>query len=119
MTGLFREADERKLVGLDARLIQVVRRVALTGPHFIISEGLRTQQRQRELFREGKTKTLKSKHSLGLAVDCYPVVAPIAQLRWSDYRPLVVAAKQAAKELGVPMRFGYDWGWDAPHWEIN
>ena len=68
-------ADERKLVGLNKNLVALVRRVALVTPvPFIVVEGIRTKARQRELFAQRKTKTLNSKHIIGRAVDCAPVL---------------------------------------------
>ena len=67
------DADKRKLVGVDARLVTVVYRVAeRTDIPFIVVEGVRTLARQRDLLKQRKTKTLKSNHLIGRAVDCAP-----------------------------------------------
>lgn len=113
-------ADERKLVGLNKNLVALVRRVALVTPvPFVVVEGIRTKQRQRVLFAHGKSKTLNSKHIIGRAVDCAPLVNGDVSWRWDDFTPLVECAKACALELSIPMTFGYDWGWDAPHWELK
>lgn len=122
MTGFtLSPASERALVGVDARLVAVVRAVAATGLRFNVAEGRRTLARQRVLFREKKTKTLRSKHLTGHAVDCYPLGVKPASRDWErrDFVALVNAAKAEAVRLGVPMEFGHDWGWDSPHWEIK
>lgn len=114
-------ADERKLIGVNARLVAVVRLVAARGVHFTVAEGLRTKERQRWLFKQKKTKTLNSRHLIGRAVDCYPLGVKPAHRDWlrEDFTELVQAAKTAAADLKVDLEFGYDWGWDAPHWEMK
>lgn len=113
-------ADERKLVGLNKNLVALVHRVALVTPvPFIVVEGLRTKGRQRQLFAQRKTKTLNSKHIIGRAVDCAPMVNGVLSWWWHDFTPLVQCAKECASEMSLPMTFGYDWGWDAPHWEMK
>lgn len=120
MATVLTAADERKLVGVAAPLVAVVRRVALTySGRFIVVEGLRSKARQKELFRVGKSRTLNSKHLVGRAVDVAPLLGKSVSWNWDDFTPLVEAAKACASQLGVPMNFGYDWGWDAPHWELE
>lgn len=113
-------ADERKLVGLSPSLVAVVRHVAASyDGRFIIVEGKRSMVRQRELYRTGKSRTLNSKHLIGHALDVAPMLGDAVSWNWDDFTPLVEAAKRSASALGVPMIFGYDWGWDAPHWELK
>lgn len=113
-------ADERKLVGVNARLVAVVKRLALTAPsRFMVVEGLRTKQRQRLLVKERKSKTMNSKHLVGRAVDIVPIVGGRVSWLWPDFEPLIDQAKRVAVELNVPIEFGYDWGWDAPHMELK
>lgn len=113
-------ADERKLVGLNKNLVALVRRVALVSPvPFSVVEGLRTKQRQRELFAQRKTKTLNSKHIIGRAVDTAPLIDGKVSWEWRHFTPLVECAKACASDMSLPMTFGYDWGWDAPHWEMT
>lgn len=117
-----RKADIDKLVGVDQRLQAVVFRVAFLAERpFLISEGLRTPERQRLLYAQKKTKTLNSKHIIGHAVDCYPTdtaYSKIAQRR-DEFTWLVDLARVVSHEMRIPMTFGYDWGWDAPHWELK
>lgn len=114
------DADERKLVGVNARLVSVVRLVAATGStRFMVVEGVRTKTRQRRLVAEGKSKTMNSKHLVGRAVDIAPLIEDRLSWQWRHFTPLVSWAKTCAASLNVPMEFGYDWGWDAPHWELK
>ena len=71
------------------------------------------------LFKQGRSRTLNSKHLIGRAVDVVPIVNGGESWQWPDYAPLVETARAVAAELGVPLEFGYDWGWDAPHWEMK
>ena len=85
----------------------------------MIVEGVRSQERQVELFKQRKTKTLKSKHLVGRAVDVAPLVGGKVSWEWKHFTPLVRTAKAVALEHNLPMKFGYDWGWDAPHMELE
>ena len=113
--------DERRLVGVNKDLVALVRRVALVTPApFLVVEGLRTKARQRELYALKATKTLNSKHIIGRAVDCAPLsVLGKEPWPWDDFTPLVECAKACARDMGLRVTFGYDWGWDAPHWEMT
>ena len=56
-----RSLDNMK--GLHPDLVLVLNRALLTSPHdFVVTEGLRTLDRQKELVRIGASKTLKSRH---------------------------------------------------------
>lgn len=123
-----------RLVGVDPRLVAVVKRaIQISTVDFMVVEGVRTVARQRELYAQGRTKpgkivtwTLKSKHIDGLAVDLLP-----APYDWKDpkgFDAVNRAMMQAAGELGHGLRWGADWDrdgkprekgeGDSPHWEI-
>jgi peptidoglycan L-alanyl-D-glutamate endopeptidase CwlK len=107
-----------KLTGVDAQLCNVVRRAAGKANFDItVSEGLRTKERQAQLFKEKKTKTMNSKHLVGKAVDLYPLSCD-GMINWNGFSGLVRVMKEAASELGVKITCGYDWGWDKPHFEL-
>lgn len=113
------DADKRKLVGVNYRLVAVVNRVALVTPKpFAVIEGVRSLARQRQLVKQGASKTLNSKHLTGRAVDIVPLVNGKISWDWKHYEPIVKTAKAVSADMGVPMIFGFDWGWDAPHWEL-
>lgn len=114
------------LKGVDERLVAVVKRaIQLTEYDFYVFEGVRSKERQKELFRVGATKTMNSKHIRGLAVDLYPVGKPIP---WDMCKVIQKAMFEAAKELGVRIRWGGDWNmngssadekfYDGPHFEL-
>lgn len=110
---------EAKLNGVHPDLVRVVRRAALMyGGEFKVTEGLRTIARQRQLKADGKSKTLNSRHLTGHAVDISPIVD--GQISWDkrDYAELGKVMKSAAREEGIPIEWGGDWGWDFPHWQL-
>lgn len=112
--------DEKKLVGVDPRLVSFVRRMALVSPVvFTVTEGVRTKKRQKELYAQKLTKTLNSKHLTGDAVDIAPVIKGKVSYDWTHYHALIKRAKAEAVTMKIAMIFGYDWGWDAPHWELK
>lgn len=109
-----------RLKGVHPDLVKVVTRaLELSSVDFSVSEGLRTKERQQELYKQGKSKTLNSRHITGHAVDIYPVSNTDGKWTPEDFKPIVNAMKQAAKELNTHVVHGADWGWDSPHHELN
>ena len=117
------DRDRLRMRGLHPELIRVIELAAsdFTGAEgWYISEGTRTQERQKELYQAGRTKTLTSRHLTGHAVDIYPISEkPIGEMTSYDFDGPVFALKNAAMALGVTMKHGKDWGWDAPHHELD
>lgn len=133
----FSDLSLRRLEGVNPKLRAVVERaLQISQVDFMVSEGLRTIERQRELYAQGRTKpgkkvtwTLHSKHLEGSAVDLVPVVG--GKPDWEDLKNFDAIAKamlQAAKEQGVKVRWGADWDMDgrpreegehdSPHFEL-
>ena len=84
---------------------------------FTIVEGYRSNERQDELFRQGKSKLQAgmSKHNSdpSLAVDIVPY-----PIDWEDVGRFYLLAGfmfQAASDLGVRLRWGGDWDGDWDH----
>ena len=121
------ERSERALVGVHADLVAVVRRAAeliagrADGLGFIVTEGLRTKQRQQQLLAAGASRTLDSRHITGHAVDLAATVNGAVRWDWPLYPKLAEAMKQAAAERGVPIVWGGDWKTlrDGPHYELS
>lgn len=124
-----------RLKGVDETLVNVVKRaIEISEVDFTVLEGVRTLERQRELYAQGRTApgkivtwTMKSSHIEGKAVDLVPY-----PLDWNDlekFNKIKDAMFQAAKELDVNLRWGADWDgdgnyrekgeYDSPHFEIN
>ena len=104
------EKSINKLEGVDSSLIKVVKRaIEITTIDFGVTEGLRTVERQRELFAAGKSQTMKSKHIVGRAVDLVAMPNGRVSWEWKYYIHIATAMKQAAKELGIDIEWGGDW----------
>ena len=129
-----RSLDNMK--GLHPDLILVLNRALQTSPHmFVVTEGLRTLERQKELKRIGATKTLKSRHlkqtdGYGHAFDFYALVdinkdGKITFEEMANVRLMLGIAndaiKAAAKEKNVAITYGGDWRSfkDYPHFELD
>ena len=141
-----------RLVGVDERLQRVVKRaIELSKQDFMVLEGVRTRQQCMTNYGKGRTiaqcvakgvpaqyanpnaakvtwlnNPFASKHVSGKAVDLVPY-----PVDWDDLKKFDTIAQamlQAAKELGVPVRWGADWDndgkprergeSDSPHFEI-
>lgn len=118
----FSGRSEQKLEGVHADLVKVVRRaLEITPTDFAVVEGLRTKERQAELFKTGATRTMNSRHLTGHAVDIAPVIDGQIRWDWPAFQPVIDAMKKAADELGVPVIHGADWKTfkDGPHHELD
>ena len=141
-----------KMNGVDERLQRVVKRaIQLTKQDFMVLEGVRTKEQCMINYGKGRTAAqcvakgvpaqyanpsaakvtwlndpFASKHVSGKAVDLVPY-----PVDWNDLKKFDAIAQamlQAAKELGVPVRWGADWNSngkprergesDSPHFEI-
>ncbi len=114
--------SEKNLAGVHPRLVAVVRRAAeLTDLDFMVTEGLRTIERQTELVAKGASKTMNSKHLTGHAVDLAAMIGGNVEWAWPLYDRLAVVMQQAADELGVKITWGGSWASfrDGPHFEFN
>jgi peptidoglycan LD-endopeptidase CwlK len=116
------ERSERNLTGVHEDLVKVVRRAAAYGPlRFIVTEGLRTPKRQRELVAAGASLTLRSRHLTGHAIDFAPLIGGEITWKWPPFAIVAGAFKRAAGELDVPIHWGGDWRTfrDGPHIELD
>lgn len=115
------QRSKRRLNGLHQDLIRVVcRAIELTEVDFTVLEGLRTEARQQELVAAGASKTMRSRHLTGHAVDLGAYVAGSVRWDWPLYHKIADAMKQAAAELEVPLEWGGDWQTfkDGPHFQL-
>jgi peptidoglycan L-alanyl-D-glutamate endopeptidase CwlK len=126
-----------RLEGVHPDLVRVVKRaIEITTQDFMVTEGLRTLARQKDLYAQGRTKpgpvvtwTLKSKHIDGLAVDLVPFND--GKPDWTagkNFDEIAKAMRDAAEELGVQITWGKDWNRnghpgekgesDSPHFQL-
>lgn len=116
------ERSLKNLEGVHADLVKVVHRAdELTEVEFIITEGLRTMKRQRELVAAGASKTLKSRHLTGHAIDFAPLIGGQVSWKWPPFFIIAEAFKKASAELGIAIVWGGDWirFKDGPHIELD
>ncbi len=118
--------SERNLTGVHHALVDVVHRAADIvadrddGLGMIVTEGLRTRERQVELVRVGASQTMDSRHLTGHAVDLAATVGGSVRWDWPLYQHLADAMKSAATEQGTQIDWGGDWVHlrDGPHFQL-
>lgn len=113
--------SKERLKGVHPDLVRVVERaIQLTEVDFTVLEGLRTVARQQQLVKSGASKTMRSRHLTGHAVDLAAVIDGEVRWDWPLYHKIAKAVKQAAAELKVPIEWGGDWRTfkDGPHWQL-
>lgn len=133
--------SEKNLIGVNPVLVDICRTANDLLPEkykFVVIEGVRTPERQAELYAQGRTKpgdivtwTLNSRHfkdpvtGYGHAVDLLPKTG------WNDvagFNAVNNAMMAAAAAYGKRIRWGADWDMDgnprekgetdSPHWEL-
>lgn len=119
----YSERSLKNLAGIHPDLRRVVDRALQESPvDFVVIEGLRTKERQRELVASGASKTMDSRHITGHAVDLVPIGPDgKASFAWPLYEKLAPAVKAAALSEGVALDWGGDWKTfkDGPHFELD
>jgi peptidoglycan LD-endopeptidase CwlK len=126
--GVLSPRDRTRLQGVHPDLVRVIER-ARTRASFIVTEGLRSRERQAQLVAIGASQTMNSRHLTGHAVDlAYWLddgdgAVENGEIRWDWplYARMGEAVKQAAREEGVPIVWGGDWPRfrDGPHFELD
>ena len=146
------ERSLQRLQGVHPNLVKVVKRaIEISKQDFTVLEGVRTKKQCMTNYGKGRTiaqcvakgvpaqyanpnaakvtwlnNPFASKHVSGKAVDLVPY-----PVDWDDLKKFDTIAQamlQAAKELGVPVRWGADWDGDgkprergesdSPHFEL-
>jgi peptidoglycan L-alanyl-D-glutamate endopeptidase CwlK len=136
----FSERSLNNLKGVHPKLVAVVHRaLELSAIDFTVLEGVRSQERQNELWAQGRTKPgqvvtwIQSTGTHGIQSDGYGHAVDLAPypIDWSDFErfdQLATVMFAAAKELGVTLRWGGNWDMDdklhergesdSPHFEL-
>lgn len=122
--------DTRSAKNLDrvhADLVKIATRAReISEVPFIVIEGARTVERQKQLVASGASRTMNSRHIPGKdgtskAIDIVPLDANgKIVFDWPLYHKLAPAMKAAAQELGIPLEWGGDWRSfkDGPHFQL-
>ena len=99
-----------KMKGVKPELVTVVKKaITLTKIDFGVIEGLRTEEKQKELVESGASQTMKSKHLIGDAVDLMAYVNGRGCWELTVYDEIADAMKEAAYEEDVMIRWGAAW----------
>lgn len=109
------------LSGVHPDLVKVVNlAITLCDIDFTVVEGVRTVARQKQLYQKGATKTMRSRHIHGFAVDLAPVIGGQVRWDWPLFFRIEKAMKAAASKLKVPIEWGGDWESfrDGPHFQL-
>ena len=99
-----------RLEGINSDLITVVTEaIKLTKVDFGVTCGMRTVEEQEKLVASGASQTMKSKHLEGRAVDLVAYVGSSVTWQLNMYDDLADSMAKAAKDLGVPLKWGAAW----------
>ena len=79
---------------------------------YTVYDGIRNKTEQAHYVKIGTSKTMKSKHLDGLAVDLVPIIGGIPKWDWTGCYEIAFAMDQAATELGMADRITWGGCWD-------
>jgi len=100
----------RELNGVDENLVEVVKyAITITEQDFTVHDGIRTEAEQRILVNKGASKTMKSKHIIGEAVDLVPYINGRLRWEWYPIYNIAEAVRKVAKERNIMLRWGGAW----------
>jgi peptidoglycan L-alanyl-D-glutamate endopeptidase CwlK len=122
MTFALGQRSKDRLTGVHPDLVKVIEEAIKESPlDFSITEGLRTKERQKELFDAGKSQTMNSRHITGKAIDIAVLVDGKVTWDFKYYQTAADHIKKVAKELGIDIVWGGDWQSfkDGPHFELH
>ena len=110
MTFKLSERSLGKLEGVNDNMkLVVMKAITLTKIDFGVICGLRTQEEQEELVAKGASKTMKSRHLTGDAVDLMCYLGSRGSWELNLYDDVADAMKQAAQDEGIGIRWGAAW----------
>lgn len=117
----FGSKSKERLKGVHPQIVRLMEEAIKASPlDFSITEGVRSLERQKELFSSGKSQTMRSRHLTGHAVDIGVLVDGKITWELPKYRIVTDHIKTVAKKLGIPVEFGIDWTSfvDGPHIQL-
>lgn len=123
MTRIFGSRSLKNMTGIHPDLRLVLDKALQDSPlDFVVIEGLRTVERQKQLVASGASQRMDSRHITGHAVDLLPIgTNGKPAFDWPLYNQLGPAVKKAAADLGIELDWGGDWKTfkDGPHFELD
>lgn len=87
----------------------IERAISISVIDFTVIDGMRTAAEAAENLAKGVSRTKRSRHLTGHAVDIAPFVRGKVSFDWKYVPRIAVAMKQASHELGIPLEWGGDW----------
>lgn len=115
----FGKRSLRELIGVHPYLgFMSFQMIEISEVDFGVFDGLRTKEEQYKLYHKGYSKTLKSYHLWGLAVDLVPYIN--GRYTWSDkeaFDYLHDIANNIIKEHSLPIESPFKW--DRAHWQMT
>ena len=110
MTIILGQRSLSRLEGVHPDLVRVVKKAAaLSDLDFTVLEGLRTVERQKQLMKQGATRTMNSRHITGHAVDLGAMIGGTVRWDWALYIKLAEVMRSASISENVPIRWGGTW----------
>ena len=101
---------QERLMGIEPELKEVVyEAIKVTKIDFGVIEGLRTEEKQKQLVESGASQTMKSKHLEGRAVDLMAYIGGRGSWELNVYDEIADAMKEAAIKVDVAVRWGAAW----------
>lgn len=99
-----------ELNGVHPDLVRVVKRaIEITAVDFTVQDGIRTIEEQKRFVAQGFSRTMKSKHLEGCAVDLVPWIDGKPRWWWPQIYQVAAAMRDAAREQGIVIRWGVVW----------
>ena len=110
MTYKLSTKSQERLIGVEPELKEIVyEAIKVTKVDFGVIEGLRTEEKQKQLVESGASQTMKSKHLEGRAVDLMAYIGGRGSWELSVYDEIADAMKEAAIKVDVAVRWGAAW----------
>ena len=111
--------SQERLMGIEPELKEVVyEAIKVTKIDFGVIEGLRTEEKQKQLVESGASQTMKSKHLEGRAVDLMAYIGGRGSWELNVYDEIADAMKEAAVKVDLAVRWGAAWTvTDIREWE--
>lgn len=107
----FGDRSIRNLIGVHKNLVDLaMRAIELSEVDFAVIEGLRSAERQEQLFIAGASqRRTGGKHEIGHAIDTCAWVSGMPCWDWHLYPQIARAFQEASQETGVQVVWGAVW----------
>lgn len=125
MTFALSNRSRMNLEGVHQDLVEIVMLAGEycdeAGLDFILTDGTRTIEEQREYVRTGKSKTMQSRHLGGFAIDYVGLVNGRVTYDGAVMSAIAECFKRAATKRRTPIIWGGDWTSfkDMPHIQLE